>query len=143
MSREARHPQPAGKVRLGKHVEGAESEAQGNVQHRYKPHKQTKYSRRRVASLGSNIKDILSYMQVKTSGKRKKQERSPENKAETIVEKKIIVKTNTEMKFAPEKDRNRDQEQTEDKQQKGMKDMEGLRKLMSSTHEDINNMEER
>ncbi|KAJ8679354.1 hypothetical protein QAD02_015141 [Eretmocerus hayati] len=100
-----------------------------------------KFARRRVASLGASSKDILSYMQVKTSGKRKEQERSPESKVDTIVKKKYIVKSNTGRKAALEKDIHKDQKQTEEEQQKDIKDMEELRKLISSMHENMKNME--
>ncbi|KAJ8677126.1 hypothetical protein QAD02_012913 [Eretmocerus hayati] len=105
------------------------------------PTSSPKLPRRRVASLGTNSRDILSYMQVKTSGKRKEQERSPENKADTIARKKFIVKTSTGRETAPEEEVQKDQEQTEEEQQKDIKDMDELRKLISNMHEDMKNME--
>ncbi|KAJ8677893.1 hypothetical protein QAD02_013680 [Eretmocerus hayati] len=80
-------------------------------------------------------------MQVKTSGKRKEQERSPESKVDTIVKKKYIVKSNAGREFAREKDIYKDQKQTEEEQQKDIEDMEELTKLISSMHEDMKNME--
>ncbi|KAJ8688102.1 hypothetical protein QAD02_023897 [Eretmocerus hayati] len=105
------------------------------------PTSSPKFPRRRVASLGANSRDILSYMQVKTSGKRKDQERSPENKADSIVRKKFIVKIVTGRETAPEEEEQKEQEHSEEEQQKDMKDMEELRKLISSMHEDMKNME--
>ncbi|KAJ8671781.1 hypothetical protein QAD02_003040 [Eretmocerus hayati] len=105
------------------------------------PTNSPKFTRRRVASLGASNKDILSYMQVKTSGKRQGQERSPESKADTIVKRKYIVKSNAGREFAPEKDIYKDQKQTEGEQQRDIKDMEELRKLISTMHEDMKNME--
>ncbi|KAJ8677802.1 hypothetical protein QAD02_013589 [Eretmocerus hayati] len=105
------------------------------------PTSSPEFARRRVSSLGASSKDILSYMQVKTSGKREEQERSPESKVDTIVEKKYIVKSNTGREAALEKDIQKDQKQTEEEKQKDMKDMEELRKLISSMHEDMENME--
>ncbi|KAJ8666612.1 hypothetical protein QAD02_008274 [Eretmocerus hayati] len=105
------------------------------------PTNSPKFTRRRVASLGASSKDILSYMQVNTSGKRKEEERSPESKANTIVKRKYIVKSNARGEFAPEKDIYKDQKQTEEEQQQDIKDMEELRKLISTMHEDMTNME--
>ncbi|KAJ8685500.1 hypothetical protein QAD02_021293 [Eretmocerus hayati] len=105
------------------------------------PTNSPKFARRRVSSLGASSKDILSYMQVKTSGKRKDQDRSPESKVDNSAKKKYIVKTTSGREAAPEKDSYKDQTQTEEEQQKDMKDMDELRKLISSMHEDMKNME--
>ncbi|KAJ8666326.1 hypothetical protein QAD02_007988 [Eretmocerus hayati] len=105
------------------------------------PTKSPKYTRRRVASLGLSSKDIMSYMQLEKSGKRKEQERSPENKIETAVKKKFSEKTKMKRNMGLEEDRHIEQEQSEENQQKDMKDIEELRKLIGSMHEDMKTME--
>ncbi|KAJ8676630.1 hypothetical protein QAD02_012417 [Eretmocerus hayati] len=52
------------------------------------PNNSPKYTKRRVASVGTSATDIVSYMQNRTGGKREKDERSPENKIEDMVKKK-------------------------------------------------------
>ncbi|KAJ8678246.1 hypothetical protein QAD02_014033 [Eretmocerus hayati] len=101
------------------------------------PTSSPKFTRRRVASLGSNNEDIVSYMQVKTSVKRKEEERSPENKTIAVVKREFIEHTKGERDTRSEKFKKTEQEQLQENQQ----DMEELRKMIGSMHEDMKNME--
>ncbi|KAJ8666000.1 hypothetical protein QAD02_007662 [Eretmocerus hayati] len=104
------------------------------------PTSSSKYTRRRVASLGSNNEDIVSYMQVKTSGNRKEEGRSPEIRGATVVEREFIEQTKKERDTGSEQLKNTEQEQLRENQQKDMIDMDELRKMIGSMHEDMKNM---
>ncbi|KAJ8677482.1 hypothetical protein QAD02_013269 [Eretmocerus hayati] len=76
-------------------------------------------------------------MRVKTSGKVKEEERSPENKIIAVVKRKFIEHTKGERNTGSEKLKNTEQEQLQENQ----KDMEELWKMIGSMHEDMKNME--
>ncbi|KAJ8685405.1 hypothetical protein QAD02_021198 [Eretmocerus hayati] len=101
------------------------------------PSSSPKYTRRRVASLGASNKDIVSYMQIKTSGKRKEEERSPESKITTAVKRKLIEHTKKERVTGPGSHKDIEQLQLQEDQQ----DMDEIRKMIESMHEDMKNME--
>ncbi|KAJ8671575.1 hypothetical protein QAD02_002834 [Eretmocerus hayati] len=75
-------------------------------------------------------------MQAKTSGKRKEEERSPENKTIAVVKRKFTEHTKGESDTGSERFK-----KTEQQLQENQQDMEELRKMIGSMHEDMKNME--
>ncbi|KAJ8685004.1 hypothetical protein QAD02_020797 [Eretmocerus hayati] len=80
-------------------------------------------------------------LQVRTSGKRKEEERLPGNKVVTVVKRKFIEQTKKERNTGSEELKHTEQEQPQENQQKDMIDMEELRQTIGSMHEDMKNME--